>query len=1122
MKKILVLLLLISSSARSQEWVRLMNDPEVNFYTAQDAFNKHYNEFLRKENSFFKKLFRWTREAEMETPGLEVYKRWEYFNEPRVYPTGNRIQPDHVWREYFRSRQGSGQPTVQTSGNWSPLGPSNWVTNSYNPGIGRVNVVAVDPVNSSRIYIGSPAGGIWRSNDGGNTWQQPTTDRLPSIGVSAIAIDFTNTDILYIGTGDGDASDTYSNGVLKSTDGGITWQATGLSWSLTQSRTISKLLIDPANHLVLYAATNNGIYKTTDGGATWNNVKAGGYKDMEFRPGNSQALYICGTAFYKTEDGGATWAQITTGLAPAANVNRLALAVTPADSNYVYVTAGDAGSSGFFGMYRSTDRGNTFTQQSNSPNLYGYQLNGSDAGGQSWYSLTLAVSPDDPDQVYTGGVNIWYSFDGGVNWQIITHWYYVVGGGGSQPYVHADQHHMDFAGSTLYVGCDGGIFKSNDAGASWDDKSAGLAISQFYRLGGSEIDPDKVMAGAQDNGCNILSNGQWTHVLGADGFEVAISPVNTQVIFAESQNGGINKSTNGGVTMNNVTGSINESGDWVTPYCFDPQTPTIMYAGFENVWKSVNTGASWTKISNFGTGSNVTALTVAPSNSNYIYIVKGNTVYKTDNGGAAWSNISTGLPTAGAQATYIAVHPSDPQKLWVTFSGVMAGNKVFYSDDAGVTWSNESMNLPNVPVNCIAYEVGSADGLYIGNDLGVYYKNDSLVGWIPYTSSLPNVTVMELEINYASGKIRAATYGRGVWESDVFVLTPPQADFTADKIQICPGGTVNFTDMSTQAYPGWQWLFPGGNPSSSTLQNPSVVYVNPGTYTVQLVVQNAAGSDTLIRTLYINVSSPPSATLPLVEGFESGTFPPALWSVANPDGMITWQPAAVGGFGNSANSAEVPNFGQSLTGAKDWLLTPTVDLSLLNSPYMKFDRAYARIPTRNDSLNIFYTNDCGVTRTYIYGKAGSALANAGVLTSSFTPTTAQWVSDSVALPAGAGAVQIGIENRNGFGNNLYIDNINIYDAVVGINELLEDAAFTISPNPANTSVQIKVNTKLSGLFPVIMNIRDAAGKIVATQTINSNGTTQINTSKWQSGLYVVEGISYSGDKIYNGKLNVVH
>jgi PKD repeat protein len=1120
MKKIFILLFLISTNAYSQEWVKQMNDPDVNFYTAQESFNKYYKEHLKKENSFFKKLFRWTREAEKETPGLEVFRRWENFMTPRVYPTGNRIQPDHLWKEFYRWRRGSGQPNLQLSGNWTSLGPNSWITNSYNPGIGRVNVVAVDPVNSSIIYIGSPSGGLWKSIDGGSTWMQPTTDKLPSIGVSSIVIDYSNTNTIYIGTGDADATDTYSNGVLKSTDGGLTWLPTGLSFSLIQTRRVGKMLMDPLNPQMIYAATSTGLFKTVDGGTSWTNIRPGNFRDIEFKPGNSQVIYACGNSFEKTEDGGQTFTVITSGLAPSGDINRLAVAVTPADSNYVYVAAGDNNTSGFYGIYRSTDGGNTFTQRANSPNLYGYDTNGSDVGGQSWFTMTLSISPFNKNVVYTGGVNIWYSDDGGATWTINTHWYY----GGSFSYVHADQHHMDFVGSTLFVGCDGGIFKSDDFGSTWTDLSAGLTISQLYRIGGSEVNPAIIMGGAQDNGCNLLNNGQWTHVLGADGMEVAISPVNQQVIFAESQNGGINRSTNGGLTMSNISTSITnvENGAWVTPFVIDPLSPTTLYAGYENVWASLTNGSTWSKISNFNTGSFVTAIAVAPANPDFIYIVKGTSLFKTDNGGATWTNISAGLPTAGAAATYIAVHDVDPSKLWVTFSGIVSGSKVFYSDNAGLTWINESLNLPNVPVNCIAYENSSAGGLYIGTDLGVFYKNDSLIGWLPFMNNLPNVSVSELEINYASGKIRAGTYGRGIWESDLYQLSLPQADFTSDKQHICPGGTVNFTDMSVEAYPGWQWSFPGGNPSSSTQQNPSVMYSAAGNYDVQLIVQNPAGSDTLLRTLYIDVSSPLSTTLPLMEGFENAQFPPALWSITDPDGIITWQEASVGAFGNSAKCAMVPNFGQSLSGEKDWLLTPLIDLSQLSAPAIKFDRAYARIPARLDSLRIFYTSDCGVTRTYVYSKAATALANAGVLTTAFTPTASQWVSDSVTLPASAGIVQIGFENRNGYGNNLYIDNINIYDNVVGIDENIGDVDVSFSPNPAADQVIFIVNSNNPSSFPYQLKIRDAIGRIIATHTFDSNGNIVINTSKWQSGFYLIEGLTSKGSSNYSRKLQVVH
>jgi hypothetical protein len=368
MKTILLpLLICISQLVSAQDWVRMMNDPAVNFYDVQDAFNRQEKKFERSPKQVLNRIFRWSKEEEQETPGYEVYKRWEYFNAPRVYPSGNRIQPDAVWNEYLK------QPALheaKTSGNWTALGPTSMATNSYNPGLGRVNVVATDPADSSIIYIGAPAGGLWKSVDFGNTWQQPTTDELPSIGVSSIVIDHTNSQIIYIGTGDGDATDTYSTGVLKSTDGGATWAQSGLSWTKTQARRICKMLMDPNDPLVIFAAANNGIYKSTDGAATWTLVKNGNFRDMEFKPGNSQVVYATSEDnFFRSDDGGNTFNQITAGLPSSTSVERYAIAVTEADSNYIYIVASSTSGSDFLGMWRSTDGGNTFSQRSTSPNI---------------------------------------------------------------------------------------------------------------------------------------------------------------------------------------------------------------------------------------------------------------------------------------------------------------------------------------------------------------------------------------------------------------------------------------------------------------------------------------------------------------------------------------------------------------------------------------------------------------------------------------------------------------------------------------------------------------------------------------------------------------------------------
>lgn len=1117
MKKIFLFLLLISPNIFAQDWVQKMNDPNVNFYTVQDAFNRYNEKYERKENNWLKKLFRASSNQEQEASGFEVFKRWEYFNEPRVYPSGNRLQPDLLWNEYQKYLKRNPSIATQSSGNWTAMGPDNLngPTNGWSPGLGRVNVVCVDPVDSNIIYIGAPAGGLWKSVDGGATWNQPTTDLLPSIAVSAVAIDYTNTSIIYIGTGDCEVGDTYSSGVLKSTDGGQTWVQSGLTYSISQSKSICKLLIDPVDPNILFAATKDGIYKTINGGNNWLLVRAGTFRDMEFKPGNSQVIFAAGTSFFRSVDGGNSFSTVTTGLPSSSVVERLGIAVTPADSNYVYVAAGKSSDSGFQGLYKSVDGGSTFTLQSSSPNLFGWDTDASDTGGQSWYALTLCVSPTDPEKIYTGGVNIWESNDGGNNWQLNAHWLYPT----TAPveYVHADQHFMEFFGSVMYVGCDGGVSKSIDGGVNWSDISSGISISQFYCIGGSASNPALLMGGAQDNGCILGNNGIWSQVIGADGMEVVIDPVDPLNIYAESQFGTIYGSSNGGANMTWLTQNINESGLWVTPYMLDPFDPTALYAGYENVWRGDNGGTIWTKVSSF-TGGAISILKVSAASPNYIFIIRGNSIFKSDDAGNTFTNISAGLPGGLAQLTYIDLHSTDIAKLWVTFSGSSANNKVFFSPDTGHTWVNQSAGLPNVPVNCVAYQQGTNNGIYIGTDMGVFYKDDDLSGWQPFWNGLPNVSVMELEPNYISNKLRAGTYGRGAWESDFYTINaPPIAEFTSDHQQICPGDSISFKDLSLDATPIWQWTFPGGNPSTSTLRNPVIYYNTIGDYDVTLTVQNSVGVDSVVKNSFIHVFTPNAVSLPLTEGFESGIYPPADWRIIDNDGVITWQESTVGGFGNSVHSAYVPNFNNSLSGKKDILLSPVVDLSQLPNPYLKFDVAYARIPNRPDSLGVYYTMDCGINKTYLYKKTGFALATGGNSVTNFVPTAVQWRTDSVMLPFIAGDVQIGFENTNGYGNNVYIDNINIYDLVVGVNELDNAFEVLVSPNPAQDYVEFIINGKVVNKGAMSIEVFDSDGRIVKEMKEIDETETRILINDLRSGLYIYNITNKDGLVLKAGK-----
>ncbi|HHJ53332.1 MAG TPA: T9SS type A sorting domain-containing protein [Caldithrix abyssi] len=743
MIRVFLLVLLIVSFLPAQEWVLKMENRSENFYEIQKEFYRYWNG---------RKITR--------GDGWKQFKRWEWFWEPRVYPDGNFPPPDQIQRALAQSPLRKSQ-AVNNAADWTSLGPDSWVTVSYNPGIGRVNCVYVDSLNPNTLMIGAPSGGYWKSADGAATWRT-TTDHLEALGVSSIAVHPRDANTIFIATGDGDGGNTYSIGVLKSTDGGETWQSTGLSWATTESHKISKLLINEQDPLIMLAAANNGIFRTEDGGDTWTNVISGDFKDMEFKPGDPNTVYACGRQFYRSADGGQTFSKVTSGLPRDFQVGRMAIAVTPGNDAYVYVLACDIIDNKFLGLYRSTNSGSSFGLQSDSPNILGYDVDGNDDSGQGWYDLAVAASPTNPEEVFVGGVNIWRSTDGGVTWSLNGYWYYP---NQDYPYVHADIHALDFYGNTLYAGSDGGLWKTDDAGQNWEDLSFGLVITQFYRLGGYPADRGLVIAGTQDNGTNLLDSGTWTHVYGSDGMEAAINKNNPDTMYASYYNGGLMRSEDGGQSFHGITGDITESGAWVTPYVLSPQNPQVLFAGFENVWKSTNGGDNWTKISNFNVGT-LSALALAESDSDYIYAASGSHIFRTTDGGNSWIEISGGLPVDSVSLTYIAVSDNDPDLLWVTFSGYKDGIKVYRSADGGSNWENISGSLPNLPVNCIAVEPMNANHpLYVGTDAGVYYRDDATGDWEAYNTNLPNVIVNELEIHSGSKTIKAASYGRGMWES---------------------------------------------------------------------------------------------------------------------------------------------------------------------------------------------------------------------------------------------------------------------------------------------------------------------------------------------------------------------
>ncbi|HCV42029.1 MAG TPA: hypothetical protein DGH68_00990, partial [Bacteroidetes bacterium] len=356
--------------------------------------------------------------------------------------------------------------------------------------------------------------------------------------------------------------------------------------------------------------------------------------------------------------------------------------------------------------------------------------------------------------------------------------------------------------NTLYAGNDGGVYRTTNGGSTWSWIGNGVKTTQFYKLGISATDASRIIGGSQDNGTKYLNGSTWSDVIGGDGMDCLIDYSNANIMYGTLYYGDIYKSVNGGSSFSYISSAVSETGGWVTPFVQHPTSPNTIIAGYVNVWKTTNAGTNWAQISSLGTTGTLDVVAVAPSNSQVIYIGDGGTLRRTTDGGTTWSSITT--PSGAGSITSIAIIPSNADILWVTSSGFTAGSKVWKSSNGGTSWTNISGTLPNVPTNTIVYENGSQDRLYVGNDIGVYYRDLNTSDWQDFNTGLPNVVISDLDIQYSSGKLRAATYGRGVWESPLaangaalLTSTPDsinaalaQGDSTTRTITIINNGTA--------------------------------------------------------------------------------------------------------------------------------------------------------------------------------------------------------------------------------------------------------------------------------------------------------------------------------------------
>jgi hypothetical protein len=770
MKKLLLIAFSVISSAAIAQfdapWEKDANLPASKrkaktFRESQEEFYEYWKDKdIDEENE---------NRGEGQEGGYEVFKRWEEYWSTRLLEDGTVPTSAKYWEEYEKMKSAFKTSRNADAATWKSLGPfSHTGTGSWSPGQGRVNVIAEDPNDSKLIYLGAPNGGLWRSKDDGTTWEA-LTDDLPRIGVGAIAIDPKDSKTIYLGMGDDEASDCPSIGVMKSTDGGATWNLTGLTFTATGGTNVkcTDVIISPSNSSILWASTSNGLYKSTDAGANWTQTLTGSIKGMSLKPGSSTIMYaVTANKFYRSTDAGATFTAITSGLPTTAG--RFSIDVTPADPECVYLLASATGN-GYQGVYKSTNGGTSFTAVNTSTDVF--------ENTQSWYTMPIGVSDKDANQVFTGCLNVWKSTDAGAGFTRVNNWSTVNG-----TYTHADIHYIRYFKGRLYIGSDGGIFRSTNNGSSFTDLTKGVAISQMYRIAGAPSNKNILVAGLQDNGGYGWNGSNWNNYYGADGMDCAVDAVTPTTMYGFIQNGStLYRSTNSGQSGSQyVTG---KSGNWVTPLVADKDGSLL--AGYSDVWRLK--GTTWTQISTFSFGGMLNGLEISPADSKIIYAFIAKKLYRTTNGGTAFTDI-TG--TINGTITSVEAHYSDPNKVWVTIGGWVSGSKVFYSSNGGSSWTNVSGNLPNFPANIVKMEVDNPkDAIYIGLDVGVYYTDNTLNNtWMPFMKDLPNSSIRDLEINEKSNLIRAGTFGRGIWESDTYSIATGIAEgaVTSQEITIYP------------------------------------------------------------------------------------------------------------------------------------------------------------------------------------------------------------------------------------------------------------------------------------------------------------------------------------------------
>lgn len=710
---------------------------------------------------------------------------------------------------------------------------------------GRISAIeGVNSENGKTLYVGTAGGGVWKTTNAGASFKPIFDKYCQSIG--AIAIDQKNPKIVYVGTGESNMRNSVSigDGLYKSTDAGSNWVKIG---GLDSTEHISKVLIDPNNSSIVYAAApgplwsdskHRGLYKSTDAGKTFEKIlyvsEKAGCADLVIDPSNPSTLYAStwefrrtpysfssggpGSAVWKSTDGGKTWKELTNGL-PAKPIGRTALAIAPsAPNNLIAIVEAKQ-----TGLYISADAGESWKSQSASLNVV----------SRPFYFSTLVIDPKDPKRVYRPAYSFAYSSDGG---------YSFAEASGEGGWVHSDHHALWINPNNtnqLYLGTDGGVYLSLDRGATWLFVQ-NLPVGQFYHVDHDMGDPYRVFGGLQDNGSWVapssnaggVGNGDWKAIYGGDGFWVTPDPTDPHIAYAESQGGDVNRVDlrtvkSVGVRPLQTAGDEKLRWNWNTPIVIGKANPKNLYTGAQYLYRSKDQGRNWTKISpdlttndkkkqeqensgglsadNTSAENHTTIFTIAesPLDENMIWVGTddGNLQVSTD-GGTTWTNTSGAVTATGipAQTWVSSIQPSqfNKQVVYATFDNHMYGDHTTYaakSDDGGKTWKAFQSKEFSGFAHKIIEDPQNKQLLFIGTEMGLFASLNGGADWFRMKNNIPwYALVRDLKIHPRTHDLIIATHGRGILiVDDISAMRNLTPDILSKEIHLFETGDIELS-----------------------------------------------------------------------------------------------------------------------------------------------------------------------------------------------------------------------------------------------------------------------------------------------------------------------------------------